>query len=314
MDITNDIRRYFRNSSPVVTLGNFDGVHIGHQKIFAAVVEKAGWIKGRPVAITFDPHPVKVLMPERGLRLITSADDKAGLIFNSGIKDIVCVDFNKDFAQTDAEDFINDIIIGLIGAKWVIVGHNYTFGRAKKGDAGLLRKIGKKCGFEVSVVRYAKLHGEIVSSSRVRSAVLGGRISEVAKMLGRAYHFEGAVVKGAGRGASLLDTPTANIDIENELIPKEGVYAVRVTFKGRLYEGVANIGKNPTFKDSVMSYEVHIFDYHKNLLNERLRVHFVDRLRDEKRFGCIENLVAQIKKDIESAKKVLRKNNPPLYF
>ena len=314
MDITDDIRRYFRNSSPVVTLGNFDGVHIGHQKIFAAVVEKAGWIKGRPVAITFDPHPVKVLMPERGLRLITSADDKAGLIFNSGITDIVCVEFNKDFAQTDAEDFINDIIIGLIGAKWVIVGHNYTFGRAKKGDAGLLRKIGKKCGFEVSVVRYVKLHGEIVSSSRVRSAVLGGRIPDVSKMLGRAYHFEGTVVKGAGRGASLLDTPTANIATENELIPKEGVYAVRVSFKDRLYDGVANIGKNPTFKDSVMSYEVHIFDYHKNLLNERLRVHFVDRLRDEKRFGCIEDLVAQIKKDIESAKKVLRKNNPPLYF
>jgi riboflavin kinase / FMN adenylyltransferase len=314
MEIIKELPEYFRKGSPVVTIGNFDGVHIGHQKIFRAVADKAHEIKGKAIAITFDPHPVKVLLPDRGLKMITTPEAKAGLIFGSGITDIVSIDFNRDFAQTEAEDFINDIIAGLLKARRVIVGHNYTFGRGKKGNAKLLRKYGKKFGFDVTVVRYATLNGEIVSSSRVRRALANGKVSEAAKMLGRAYHIEGTVITGAGRGAKLLDTPTANIAAENELIPKEGVYAVRVSIRDAVYDGVANLGNNPTFKGGVLSYEVHLLDFHRNLVGKRMRVHFITRLRDEKKFDCVEGLYNQIRKDIDAARKCLVKKDFPLYL
>jgi riboflavin kinase/FMN adenylyltransferase len=314
MEITEDFIDYFKNARTVVTLGNFDGIHKGHQKIFAAVVKKAQELNGTPVAITFDPHPVKVLLPEKGLRLITTSHDKESLIFSSGIREVISIDFNADFANTDAEDFVNEIIVGLLKARWVVVGQNYTFGRAKKGNAALLRKLGRKLGFMVSVVQSASLKGDLISSSRVRSALSGGRISEVTRMLGRAYHIEGTVVKGAGRGSSILNTPTANIATENEIVPKEGVYAVRVSWDGAIHEGVANIGRNPTFKDGVMSYEVHIFDFMKNLLGRRLRVHFIERLRDEKKFSHIDDLISQIGKDIGMARHLLRRKKTSLYL
>jgi riboflavin kinase/FMN adenylyltransferase len=314
MEITEDFIDYFKQARTVVTLGNFDGIHKGHQKIFAAVVNKARELKGTPVAITFDPHPVKVLLPERGLRLITTAHDKESLIFSAGIRELINIDFNADFAHTDAEDFIKEIIVGLLKARWVIVGHNYTFGRAKKGNAALLRKLGRKLGFGVSVVRSAMLTGDLISSSRVRSALSGGRSTEVSMMLGRAYHIDGTVIKGAGRGASLLNTPTANLATENELVPKEGVYAVRISFDKTVREGVANIGRNPTFKEGVMSYEVHILDFSRNLLGRKLRVHFIERLRDEKKFSCVEDLIAQISKDIDMARQVLRRKRTILYL
>jgi riboflavin kinase / FMN adenylyltransferase len=305
MKLIKGLPRHLDHSSPVVTIGNFDGVHIGHQKIFRAVVEKAESIKGTPVAMTFEPHPVRVLSPERGLKLITSFEDKARLIFECGIKNLICIDFDREFAHTDAEIFIKDILVDRLKAKWIIVGHNYTFGRAKKGNAALLRRRGKKYGFGVSVVRYAKVGGEIVSSSRVRHAVISGKVGEVARMLGRAYHIEGIVIKGAGRGTSLLNTPTANIATENELIPKEGVYAVKVSLDRNVYDGVANIGKNPTFNEGNMSYEVHILDFHRNLLGCKLKVHFLKRIREEKKFSCVEDLFEHIKMDIETARQIL---------
>jgi riboflavin kinase/FMN adenylyltransferase len=312
MGINEGLSKHFLASTKVITIGNFDGVHIGHQKIFKAVVEKAKEIKGTPVAMTFEPHPVRVLSPERGLKLITSSENKTRLIFETGIKAIICVDFDRNFAHTDAEDFIKEFLVNRLRAKWIVVGHNYTFGRAKKGNAALLRRRGKKYGFGVSVVRYAKVRGGIVSSSRVRHSVLSGKVGEASQMLGRAYHIDGIVIKGAGRGKSLLKTPTANIATDNELIPKEGVYAVKVTMAGRVYDGVANIGKNPTFKEGKMSYEVHIFDFHRNVLGRRLRVHFIGRIRDEKKFSRIEELFEHIKKDIETAKQMLKKRKTVL--
>ena len=314
MEITEDFIDYFKKARSVVTIGNFDGVHKGHQKIFSEVVKKAHDLKGTAVAITFDPHPVKVLLPEKGLKLITTMHDKERLIFSSGIRELINIDFNSEFAQTDAEDFITEIIAGLLRARWVIVGHNYSFGRAKKGSPALLRKLGLKLGFGVSVVRSSRLKGDLISSSRVRSALSGGRISEVNMMLGRAYHIEGIVVKGAGRGAPLLNTPTANIATENEIVPKEGVYAVRISCDGTIRDGVANIGRNPTFKDGIMSYEVHIFDFKKNLLGRRLWIHFIDRLRDEKKFSCVEDLIEQIGRDISAARHVLRRKKTKLYL
>lgn len=324
--------------NPVVTIGNFDGVHIGHQKIFRRVVEKAKEIHGTPMAITFDPHPVRVLAPERGLKILTTFEDKANLISSAGIKVLICIGFSKEFAKTDPDEFIKDMLGNKLGVKWVTVGHNYAFGKGKKGTTSLLRRRGKKYGFGVSVVRYAKVYDDIVSSSRVRSLLLRGRVCEASKMLGRAYHIEGTVIKGAGRGTSLLHTPTANITTPNELVPKEGVYAVKVSIGNRqeeignmktiahrlspiayeIYDGVANIGKNPTFATTFgnmpMSYEVHIFDFNQNLLGEKIKIHFIDRIRDEKKFSGIGELEEQIKKDIQKAKQILSKRNDPLYL
>lgn len=310
MEIIKSIEKRLDYPNPVVTIGNFDGVHIGHQKIFKRVVEKAKEIGGTPIAITFDPHPIKVLAPERNIRLITMPDDKKRLISEIGIKVLICINFNKEFAHTNPDDFIRDFLVKKINAKWIIVGHNYAFGKGKKGTPALLRRRGKKYGYNVSVVRYAKIYGDIVSSSRIRSLILRGRVCEASRMLGRAYHIDGVVVKGTGRGTTLLHTPTANINVTNELIPKEGVYAVRVSIptKGnKIYDGVANIGKNPTFGDRPLSYEVHIFDLKGDLLGKNIRIHFIDRIRDEKRFESIKDLEENIKKDIEKAKDILSK-------
>ncbi len=325
MRIIRELHGKFDYPNPVVTIGNFDGVHIGHQKIFKKVVEKARKINGTPIAITFDPHPVRVLAPERGLKILTTFEDKANLISSEGIKVLICIGFSKEFAKTDPDDFIRDILVNKLGVKWVIVGHNYAFGKGKKGTTALLRRRGKKYGFDVSVVRYAKVYDDIVSSSRVRSLLLRGRVCEASRMLGRAYHIGGMVIKGAGRGASLLHTPTANITTPNELVPKEGVYAVKVSIGNRqeaigrrkeceIYDGVANIGKNPTFGDVPMSYEVHIFNFDKNLLGEKIKIHFIDRIRDEKKFSGISELEENIRKDIEKAKQILAKRSDRLYL
>jgi riboflavin kinase/FMN adenylyltransferase len=315
MEIINDMNLPRNIRNPVVTIGNFDGVHIGHQKIFNRTVQKAKELNGTPVVITFHPHPIRVLAPDRGLKLITTVDDKRRLIESSGVEVLICLNFTKDFAKTDPDDFIKEVLVEKLGVKWVVVGHNYAFGKGKKGNADLLRRRGRKYGFGVSVVRYAKVYDDIVSSSRVRSLILRGRVCEASRLLGRAYHIGGTVIKGAGRGGVLLHTPTANISTHNELIPKEGVYAVKISFAlFNVYEGVANIGKNPTFGDVAMSYEAHIFDFDKNIVGEEVRVHFIDRIRDEKKFSGIGELESQIKKDIKKAKEILSKRKDPLFL
>jgi riboflavin kinase / FMN adenylyltransferase len=314
MGTTENIIGHFGQADTVVTIGSFDGIHKGHQKIFAAVVKKAAEIGGSPVAVTFAPHPVKVLMPERKLRLITSAQDKERIIFHAGIRDIVNLDFSPEFSHTDAEDFVSEILVGLLNAKWVIVGHNCRFGYARKGNADLLKKMGRKYGFRVRVINYASLRGDIISSTRVRSAVSGGRVAEASRMLGRAYHIDGKVIKGTGRGKTLLNIPTANLETENELIPKEGVYAAKISFGGKVHDGVANIGRNPTFKGEVMSYEIHIPDFKRNLLGKSLRVHFLERIRDERRFSSVEDLRAQINRDIDTAGRIIRRSRTQLYL
>lgn len=335
-----EVIRYLPDSlacrNPVLTIGNFDGVHLGHRKIFRKVVETATRLDGTPVALTFHPHPVRVLAPERGLKIITTLADKEALLCETGIELLICVPFDREFARTDADEFIRDILVRRFGVKWVVVGHNYAFGKGKKGGTALLRRRGKTQDFGVTVVRHATVYGDIVSSSRIRSLLLRGRVCEASQMLGRAYHIEGTVVKGAGRGAPLLQTPTANIVTKNELIPREGVYAARVSLAEapehpslwqeratlpcpstpatEVYDGIANIGKNPTFGDTKTSYEVHLFGYRGNLVGRRLRLHFLDRIRDERKFPTAGDLKRQIEKDIEAAGYILSRKHTPLYL
>lgn len=300
----------------VITIGNFDGVHIGHQKIFNYIKRKAKLIGGKSVVITFHPHPIRVLFKDHPLKLITTTEDKIKLIERCGIDITILIPFTPEFAQIEAEDFVRDILVGKLNAKWVVVGYDYRFGRGRKGDRDLLRKLGLFYGFKVTVLKAYKKKGEILSSTAVRNALIEGKIKEANLFLGRAYHLDGEVIKGMGRGSTLLGYPTANILPLQEIIPKEGVYAVKVTIPdlAETYRGVANIGKNPTFGNSNLSYEVHILDLRENLLGKKIRVHFIERLRDEKKFSSVEELKQSIAKDIEMAKIVFRKNKTKLFL
>lgn len=294
----------------VVTIGNFDGLHIGHQKILRAVLKEALRLDVKAVALTFEPHPMKVLAPERGVKLLTPPEEKGRLMRHFGMDAFLEIRFTKDFARLAPDEFIEDVLVGTLGARAVIVGHNYAFGRGKKGTTALLRRRGKRHGFGVKVVRSALINGDVVSSSRIRSLISWGRVCEAASYLGRPYSITGTVVRGAGRGSSVVGFPTANLTTGNEVIPKEGVYAVIVGLEGKLYEGVSNIGKNPTFGPSGLSYEVHILDFAGDITKKGLRVYFIDRIRDERPFPDAEALGRQIAKDIARAREIIGGRSP----
>lgn len=296
----------------ILTIGNFDGVHLGHQKILSEVTKKAKEVKGTSMAITFEPHPMRVLAPEKEIRILTPFEEKAKLIEEMGIKVLLCINFNKEFSNLLPDHFIGDMLVKKIKAKEIIVGTKYAFGKNKKGTVELLRRRGNKFGFKVKVIRNVRIHGDIVSSSKIRSLLLKGDARETSTFLGRAYSIEGRVIKGEGRGGSLLNIPTANITTPVEIAPKEGVYAVRAGFNNSIFEGVANIGRNPTFGNSDISYEVHLFNFSGNILGKNIRIYFIDRIRSEKFFPAPSSLEAQIRNDIEHAKEILSRNHPKL--
>jgi riboflavin kinase/FMN adenylyltransferase len=313
MEIIKDIvslKKSYPNT--VLTIGNYDGVHLGHQKILSMVGKKAEEINGTSMVMTFDPHPVKVIAPEKNVKLLTTPEEKARLIAKMGIDVLLFITFTKEFSQIAPDDFISEILVKKLNIKEVIVGANYSFGKSKKGNIDLLRKRGKELGFHATAVQDVMLHGNIVSSSSIRSLLLKGAVQDVITYLGRAYSILGTVIKGKGRGKSILNIPTANITSPVEIAPKEGVYAVRVGYKGSIYDGVANIGKNPTFGNADVSYEVHLFGFSGDLIGESLRIYFINRIRNEKTFPDVATLEKQIREDMDIAGKILTAKNTKL--
>ncbi len=296
----------------VLTIGNFDCVHLGHQKILFEVIKKAQVINGTSMAITFEPHPMKVLAPERELRILTTFEEKAKLIKDLGIDVLLCIHFNRAFANLLPDEFIEDVLVKKIHAEEIVVGSNYVFGKNKKGTIELLRRRGKKHGFRVKVMRHARINSDIVSSSKIRSLLSKGAVFDVSTFLGRAYSIEGTIIKGKGRGRAILNIPTANITTPVEIAPKEGVYTVRIGFNNSVYDGVANIGRNPTFGNAEVSYEVHLFNFSRDILRKTIRIYFIDRIRDERRFPDPSSLEQQIRNDIETARKILKTKHPKL--
>ncbi|HDH12940.1 MAG TPA: bifunctional riboflavin kinase/FAD synthetase [Nitrospirae bacterium] len=291
---------------PVLTLGNFDGVHLGHQAIFRMLIEQAREKKGTSVVYTFVPHPLRVIAPQRAPKLLTTYKDKIKLIEECGIDVIICANFTKEFANISAGDFVREILCKALGVKEIFIGSNYLFGKGRKGSPELLKKLGKECGFTVTIINEIKINNATLSSSMIRNLIAKGRVDEAAKFLGRQYSVEGIVVEGAKRGKSLLDTPTANLLTANELLPEDGVYAVKVDIDGKIYGGATNIGHNPTFKDKKFSFETHVLDFKGRLLGKTLRIYFVKRIRDEIKFPGVEELGAQLKKDIEEIRNILK--------
>jgi riboflavin kinase/FMN adenylyltransferase len=294
----------------VITIGNFDGVHIGHQALFHEAIEKAEAIGGTSVAMTFDPHPLRVMKPNNHPPLITLYEQKSELMERTGIEVLICVPFTREFAAQTAEQFVRDLLVQKIGMKAIVVGQDYSFGKNRQGDLELLKSFGPEYGFEVIVagwIKSARALAERISSTRIRQLVADGRMEHAEKMLGRHYQIRGKVVTGRDRGGKLLGIPTANINLHDELCPKTGIYAVTVECEGKQHRGVANIGYSPTFEDHEFTVEVHILDFSDNIYGKKIRVNFIKRIRDEKKFSDISELIAQIKLDIAAAYEILAK-------
>ncbi len=304
IDGTEKIKKKF--PYPVLTLGNFDGVHLGHQAIFRMLNERARAKNGTSIVYTFVPHPLRVIAPERAPRLLTTYKTKMGLIEESGIDIIICAHFTKEFANISAEDFVKEILCGALNVKEILIGSNYLFGKGRKGSPELLKRLGRECDFSVSIIDEIKINHSVLSSSRIRTLVANGRVDEAAKFLGRHYSVEGIVVEGAKRGKALLNTPTANLLTANELLPKDGVYAVTVSLDGKMYGGATNIGHNPTFHDRKFSFETHVLDFEGELLGKTIKVFFIKRIREEMKFSGAMELGAQMKKDIEKIRTILK--------
>lgn len=301
-----DIEKPYKNA--VITIGNFDGVHIGHQALFYEVIKKADALGGTSIVMTFEPHPIRVLKSNGHPPLITLYEQKIELFERSGIAVIICVPFTWQFAAIPAKEFVEDILVKRIGMKAIVVGNDYTFGKNREGNLDLLHTYAKDFGFEVIVANWIQTSNsrpDRISSTRTRELVMDGKVIEAQKMLGRNYQIRGLVTTGRNRGGKLLGFPTANIILQNELCPKTGVYAVTVECLNNLYQGVANIGYSPTFGDTQFTVEVHILDFDQNIYGQKIRVNFVERIRDEIKFPGIAELSEQIKKDVEKARAIL---------
>ena len=298
-----DFGRSFKN--PVLTLGNFDGVHLGHQRIFQQVCRKAKESGGEALAYTFAPHPVQLLKPGQEPFLLLSIAERIRLIGEAGMDVTICAPFTPEFASLTAEEFVRDILHRQIGVRQVYVGQNTSFGRGRTGNVSLLKEFGKRYGFAVEAVEAVEVKGILVSSSLIRRLIRQGDIPEATQLLGRRPLLVGEVIHGFGRGSRKLGFPTANLKIEEVLVPRPGIYAVWTVYEGQRFPAVANLGWNPTFQDHKFSIEVHILDFDKEIYGQPLRVEFVERQRDEVTFRGPEELIAQIKKDVEQAKKIL---------
>jgi len=289
-----------------VTIGNFDGVHLGHRFIFGRLVEEARH-EGRPaVAISFDPHPKMVLHPERRpFYLITSPEEKIHLLADLGIDAFILIPFSLEYARTTAEEFVREILWERLRIRRILIGHDYTFGRGKEGNEVFLTEAGRRLGFEVEVMDAFCVGDIVISSTKIREALLAGEVRFAATLLGRPYNLAGRVISGNHRGVR-LGFPTANIAPDKELVPARGVYAVRVLREGKRHDGVVNIGFNPTFADKKRSVEVHIFDFHEDIYGESIEILFIERIRDEVRFESPEKLIAQIDRDIDRVREILK--------
>lgn len=305
MEVFTGIDKISRDlKNPAVTIGNFDGVHRGHQALFQRVKYWAKELNGQSVVITFSPHPIEVLFPAKALSFITSHEQKLELIASCGIDATIVVPFSREFSHISAREFVEDILVDKLGIKAIVVGYDYRFGHSREGDIDFLRQMGAEHGFSVDTVSGVRMNDTVVSSTVIRQRIIQGNIREANEFLGRPFEVSGTVITGKKRGAG-LGFPTANIWMPRQASPRTGVYVVEAVIEGKTYGGAANLGYNPTFGDSDFCLEVHIFDFNRNIYGKPITVRFLDRLRDEKRFSGPDELIEQIRKDVLEARKTL---------
>ena len=310
--------RVFRNvpdrddrlGDTVCTVGNFDGVHRAHQDLLREVQEAAVATGHTSALVTFDPHPSRLLTPDNAPPLLTTVRQKLELIERASIDVAVLIPFDRPFAALSPERFGRDVLVGALHARRLFVGPNFFFGRDRRGDVEFLRRFAATGGPEVTVIPPRIDDGEAISSSRIRAALAAGDLDAVHRMLGRPYRVDGKVVTGQHKG-KLLGIPTANLALENEMVPPDGVYVTEFEISGRRFGSVTNIGQRPTFPAAGHAVETHILDFDEQIYGEDVRLRFLARLRDERRFPDLDALREQIGRDIDAARRLLAHQPEP---
>jgi riboflavin kinase/FMN adenylyltransferase len=293
------IRDFEAVAHPIVTIGTFDGVHLGHQAIFSKMKEEAGRTGGETIVITFFPHPRLVLYQDSvNLKFINTREKKIERLEKIGIDHLIIIPFTKEFARNSSEQFVTDYVVKYVHPAKVIIGYDHHFGKNREGNFQLLERLKQKLGYEVEEVPPFYVDGAPVSSTRIRDLLHDGNVKEANRMLGYEYAITGKVVRGQRIGHK-IGFPTANLEIPNEykLITANGVYVCRVLLGNRILKGMGNIGVRPTIDHGDLTIEVHIFDFDEDIYDEKITIQFVDRLRDEKKFENLEALKAQLAKD-----------------
>ena len=302
MKVYKAINEITKNENTVLTIGTFDGIHKGHIALFEKLKKYSAENNLRNLVVTFSPHP-RTVVSDFKIKLLTTLDEKTELLAGLGIENLLVINFSKEFSEQSSEDFILDVICNKIGVKHIIVGHDHKFGKDRGGNDNQLIAMGRENNFTVESVSPIKEGEIVISSTKIRNALLNGDIETANSLLGRSYSFYGKVVKGESRG-TILGFPTANIEVEaaDKLIPKNGVYVVRTLIADEEVYGVMNIGLRPTFEDTLtVVIEVHLFEFHKNIYESEVKVELLKRIRDEKKFNNKEELIYQIGKDKKEA-------------
>ena len=294
-----------------VTVGSFDGVHLGHQAVLREIARRAEAAGRVSVLVTFEPHPLEVVNPQAAPPLLTTDPERREILAQLPLDYVLLVRFDRRLASLSPEDFVDQVLLEQCQMRELVIGHDHGFGRGRSGDVDTLRRLGALRGFEVDVVEVVDVGEQHVSSSRIRRAVAGGDLATAARMLGRPYQVSGRVGQGERRGRQ-IGVPTINLtDIPpQKLLPPDGVYAVRVEWRGGRAEGMMNQGPKPTFQDGRRSLEAHLFDFDGNLYGEWVRIEWVERLRDVQRFPSVEALKQQLDRDRTRARAVFASAGP----
>lgn len=295
-----------RDHGTVVTVGTFDGVHRGHWAVLQEIRRRAAATGRRSVLLTFDPHPLRIVRPGHAPPLLTTPIEKKEILAESGLDYAVFLAFTPELSRYEPRRFVTEVLVGRLGVDELVIGHDHGFGRGRSGGVGTLRSIGEELGFAVDVVPPVTVGGEPISSSRIRAALRAGDVEAAERALGRPYAVRALVVRGEGRGRQ-LGFPTANLAVpsSDKLLPATGIYAVHATTRASSHGGALHLGPRPTFAGSPPTIELHLLDYDGDLYGEEVRVDFVRRLRDVRPFDGVGALIAQMREDVEEARRAL---------
>jgi len=309
MRIIKELAEIQRDKKSIITLGTFDGLHLGHQQIVDSVIQKSRQSGGRSFLITFDPHPRKVIPGRNDVKILSTLEEKEVILEQLGLENLFVINFTTEFSKQSPEDFVKKYLVDGIGLKEIVIGHDHHFGKERDGNFELLQNLGSKFDFAVTLIPEFSFEGETVSSTKIRQALLSGDVLKAGKMLGRNYSFKGKIVRGDGRGRK-LGFPTANLSTGNadKLIPAKGIYAAECIVENQKHFGLLSLGSRPTFHiDGDVIPEFYIFDFDRDIYDKIMQVNMVEKIRDEEKFNSVDELIIQMKKDEEIGKEILSK-------
>jgi len=311
MKIFRQLSEIERDLNTVLTIGTFDGIHLGHQEILRKLLDRSLFHNARNMLITFHPHPRKVISKADDLNILSTPDEKISILKMLGLENLFIINFTSEFSQQPPIEFFKDFIINKIGLKEIVIGHDHKFGKGREGTSETLKVLGSEFQFGISVVDEFKINNEIVSSTNVRNALLVGDIASANLFLGRSYSFSGVVVEGDKRGRA-LGFPTANVRLEDsdKLLPGLGIYAAEVIVENQKFEGLLSIGKRPTFYDNgEIVAEVYLYNFDKSIYDEKIEIYVLEKIRKEEKFSSSDDLIVQMNRDKEAGVKIFSRIN-----